>query len=191
MLTNRIVCILSATLLFTFPTESNISPFQTTQVVVKENEGMVQKDRYGLLISPIQVQFEKDRIEFEKKKAEEEKIQTTKCIKEQKNEPEWQEFVVSFYTGLEEENSIHGNVDCKGRPLEKGVIANNVLPLGTKIFLEKDYGIRTVSDKGGQNFNSLNYIDLYVARLDGETREQWKHRANSYGVKRLKGYIVK
>jgi 3D (Asp-Asp-Asp) domain-containing protein len=182
---------LSITLLFTFPTESNISPFQTTQVVVKDTEGMVHKDRFGLLINPIQEQFEKDKLELDKKKTEKERLRNQKELEEQKiNEPQWQEFTVSFYTGLEEENSIHGNVDCKGKPLERGVIANNVLPLGTKIFLEKDYGLRIVSDKGGNNFNNSNHIDLYVTRLDGETREQWKKRANSYGVKKIRGYIV-
>lgn len=194
MLANRIVCFLSITLLFTFPTEKNVSPFQTTQVVVKDNEGMVQTDKLGLLVNPIFEKLEKDKIEFEQKKAEEDKLklQKQKELEEQKkNEIEWQEFTVSFYTGLEEENSIHGNVDCKGRPLERGVIANNVLPLGTKIFLEKDYGTRIVSDKGGRNFNNSNHIDLYVAKLDGETREQWKARANSYGVKKIRGYIVK
>jgi 3D (Asp-Asp-Asp) domain-containing protein len=143
-----------------------------------------------LRITKFMEQFEKQKLENEKK-AEEERLKRQKELDEQKkNEPQWQEFIVSFYTGLEEENSIHGNVDCKGRPLERGVIANNVLPLGTKIFLEKDYGIRVVSDKGGSNFNSSNHIDLYVARLDEETREQWKHRANSYGIRKIMGYII-
>ena len=189
----RIVCLLSTSLLFTYPTNIQ-APFHSLaeQSIEKQIDNeMVHKNKLGLLINPIFEKLEKDKIEFEQKKTEE-LLRSQHELEEQKiNEPKWQEFIVSFYTGLEEENSIHGNVDCKGRPLERGVIANNVLPLGTKIFLEKDYGIRTVSDKGGSNFNSSNHIDLYVARLDGETKEQWKHRANSYGVKRLKGYIVK
>jgi 3D (Asp-Asp-Asp) domain-containing protein len=189
MLKNRIVCLLSITLLFTFPIESNISPFQTTQVVVKDNKGMVHRDRFGLLINPIQEQFEKDRIELVKKKNKDQKITELDKVKE--NNIEWQEFIVTFYTGLDEENSIYGAVNCRRLPLEKGMVANNILPYGTKIYLENDYGVRTVSDTGGKNFNSSNRIDMFVERRDGETKEQWRKRAESYGIKHIRGYIIK
>jgi 3D (Asp-Asp-Asp) domain-containing protein len=177
------------TLLFTIPTESSISPFQTTQVVVKDNEGMVHKDRFGLLISPIQEQFEKYRIELDKNKNKDQNTNELEKVKE--DNIDWQEFIVTFYTGLDEENSKYGAVNCRRLPLEKGMVANNILPYGTKIYLENDYGVRTVSDTGGSNFNSSNRIDLFVARWNGETKEQWRKRAESYGIKKIKGYIIK
>jgi len=184
----RIVCLLSTSLLFTYPTNVQ-APFHSLaeQSIEKQIDVEMVQD---FKLKSFEIQFEKDKLELEKKESKEQKTNELKNVKEDDN-IEWQEFIVTFYTGLEEENSIHGNVDCKGRPLERGVIANNILPLGTKIFLEKDYGTRIVSDKGGSNFNSSNQIDMYVERWDGETREQWKKRANSYGVKKLRGYIVK
>lgn len=182
---------LSGTLLFTVPT-SNLKPFQATEQSIEKQvdlNGVVQVNEMGLIKHPIQVQYEKKKLENEKK-AEEERLK--KELEEQKkNEPEWQEFIVSFYTGLDEENSIHGAVNCRNLPLERGMVANNVLPYGTKIFLDNDYGIRTVADTGGNNFNSSNRIDLFVARRDGETEDQWKARAYSYGIQKVKGYIIK
>lgn len=183
---NRLMCVV---LPLFFVSPSTLTPFHNQAWQLIENKADNKEMVQDLRLKKFQELFEKDKLKIEKNKVEEPKINDLEKTKE--NNIEWQEFIVTFYTGLEEENSIHGNVDCKGRPLERGVIANNILPLGTKIFLEKDYGIRTVSDKGGNNFNSSNHIDMYVERWNGETREQWKKRANSYGVKKLKGYILK
>ena len=81
MLMNRIVCLLSSTLLFTFPTGSNISPFLPTEQSIEKQidlNGMVQDIR----LKNFMEQVEKDKIELEKKKAEEAKRQ--KELEEQK-----------------------------------------------------------------------------------------------------------
>jgi 3D (Asp-Asp-Asp) domain-containing protein len=192
MLKNRIVCILSMTLLFTFPTESNISPFQTTQVVVKDNEGMVHKDRFGLLINPIQEQFKKDKLEFEKKKAEELKIQKEKEIqKQKKNEPQWQEFILTYYSGLQCENSPKGAITCTGKKLQPYMIANNTYSLGTQIYLE-GYGTKVVADRGSNKyFNNDIRLDVYIERDINESDSHYFNRVNKMGVKKIRGYIVK
>jgi len=190
---NRLMCMV---LPLFFVSPSTLKPFnnQAWQLIENkaDNKEMVLKtDKLGLLINPVQEQFKKDKIELERKKVEELKLQKEKVIQEHKKEPQWQEFIVTFYTGLDEENSKYGAVNCRKLPLERGMVANNVLPYGTKIYLDNDYGIRTVSDTGGKNFNSSNRIDLFVAKYDNETKEQWRKRAESYGIKHIKGYIIK
>ena len=190
----RIMAILSTTLIFSTSGLSE-TPFHAlaTEVVKDNNIGMVQVDRFGLLIEPIFEKLEKDKIEFEQKKAEEEQLTKQKELEEQKkNEPQWQEYIVSYYTGLDEENFEGcGGRNCLNKPLERGMIANNSLPLGTKIFLDNDYGTRTVQDRGSSRFNDSNRIDLYVERWSGESKEQWKKRAESYGIRHIRGYIIK
>jgi hypothetical protein len=181
----------SISLLFTYPTVQ--TPFHSLaeQSIEKQidNNGMVQMQ--DIRLKTFLEQYEKTKEENIIKKVKE--IKKQKELEKQKNnESEWQTFIVSFYTGLDEENFEGcGGRNCLNQPLEKGMIANNSLPMGTKIFLDNDYGIRTVADKGSSRFNSENRIDLYVTRWDGETREQWKHRAESYGIKTIRGYIVK
>lgn len=171
-----------------FISPSTLTPFHNQAWQHIENKAdkqeMVQIDRFGLLINSIQEQIEKDRIEFEKQKAEKENES-----KEQNKE--WQEFIVSFYTGLDEENSIYGAVNCRMKPLERGMVANNTLPYGTKIYLDNDYGIRTVADTGGVNFNTSNRIDMFVEKRDDENEHQWKKRSDSYGIRYIRGYIIK
>ena len=148
--TKWLMLTLSGTLLFTTSAQSSIIPFQpTTRQLIEnkvDNNGMVQ----DLRLKKFMEQVEKDKAELEKKKAEEEvKKQKEKKIEEQKkNEPQWQTFIVSFYTGLDEENYDGcGGRNCLNQPLERGMIANNSLPMGTKIFLDNDYGVRTVQDR--------------------------------------------
>lgn len=180
----RIACLLSTSLLFTYPNmQTPFLPMATEVVKNSNDKEMVQDFR----LKKLQIQFEKDREEIEKNKKQQ--ININKDNEE--NEPKWQEFIVSFYTGLDEENSKYGAVNCRKLPLERGMVANNILPYGTQIYLDNDYGIRTVEDTGSKIFNSSNRIDLYVARWDGETKEQWKRRAESYGIKKIQGYIIK
>ena len=57
-------------------------------------------------------------------------------MQKQKNEPQWQEFVLTFYTSLESENSSAGGVTCQNKRLSRGGVANNVIPQNTKLYLE-------------------------------------------------------
>ena len=189
---NRTMCLsmvlLSSSLLFTIPT-ATMTPLANNIKEEANVDIMVHKDRFGLVINPVQEQFEKDRIELEKKKGEELKLQKEKGLKEQKKEPQWQEFVLTFYTSLDNENG-YGAVTCQQKPLSRGMVANNIHSLGTQIYLE-EYGIRTVADHGGENFNVYHRLDVFVARRDGESDYQYKKRTLSYGEKHVQGYIIK
>lgn len=97
---------------------------------------------------------------------------------------------VTYYTDLPQENSYeYGGVNATGEPLEKGMVANNNLPLGTKIYVE-GYGLKTVEDRGSdRHFSQLNRIDIFVPRVNGETDSEYYTRVNNLGRDKLKGYI--
>jgi 3D (Asp-Asp-Asp) domain-containing protein len=181
---------LSGTLLFTTPT-SNLKPFQTTEQSVEKQadiNGMVHKNNLGLIKHPIETQFENKKLENEKKKAEEQK---QKELEQKKNEPEWQEFILTFYSGLACENSPKGNITCTGKKLESDMIANNVYKLGTQIYLE-GYGQKVVADRGSnKHFGTSNRLDVYIEKEPNESESHYLKRVNSYGVKKVKGYVIK
>jgi 3D (Asp-Asp-Asp) domain-containing protein len=188
MLTNRIACLLSTTLLFTFPVESNVSPFQTEQSIEKQIDlnGVVRKNSLGFIEHPIFIQFEKDKEELEKKKAEEQQIK----LEHKKNEPEWQEFILTFYTSLDMENG-YGAITSQGKRLSRGGVANNVIPQNTKIYLDK-WGEVTVNDKGSNKHFSVDYrLDVFIEKEPNESNKEYSRRVNSYGVQKVKGYIIK
>lgn len=99
-------------------------------------------------------------------------------------------FILTFYTSLIEENSDAGPVTCNGSKLREGIVANNVLPQGTKIST-KEYGELIVADRGGGNFDVRHRLDVFVSRKGGESDYQYKRRVNSMGKVKVTGYIVK
>lgn len=128
------------------------------------------------------------------------------------NTPEWQEikklrglrdtyglkstehtkltFELSFYTDLNCENG-YGNLTASGKILKDGMIANNFLPFGTKVYLE-DYGMKTVEDVGSEEyFTSINKIDVLVPRNYGESDGEYYRRVNNMGRRYVTGYIFK
>jgi 3D (Asp-Asp-Asp) domain-containing protein len=110
---------------------------------------------------------------------------------QKKNEPELKEFILTFYTSLESENSSAGAVTCQNKPLLPGGVANNVIPQNTKIYLE-NYGQVIVNDKGSDKYFSVdNRLDVFIEREPGENDREYSHRVNSYGVQKVQGYIVK
>lgn len=193
MIGKRLLCLLGSLNLIITPVSAITTTPPSVRIIETQiDNNVVNKNVLEIKKHPIFEKLEKDKIEFEQKKAEEERLRKEQELEEQKkNEPVWQEFIVSFYTGLDEENSIYGAVNCRHLPLERGMVANNVLPYGTKIYLDNDFGTRTVEDTGSKIFNDSNRIDLYVARNDGETKEQWRKRAESYGIRHIWGYIIK
>lgn len=187
---NRIMCLLSCAFLFNIYNTIASTPFYTlaTDVVEDNNMEILHKDNLGLIINPIQLKYEKD-------KAESDKIKTEKLaqeeIKNQKNKPQWEEFILTFYTSLESENSSAGAVTCQNKPLSRGGVANNIIPQNTELYLE-GYGKVIVNDKGSNKyFNVDNRLDVFIEREPGESDGQYKHRVNSYGVQKVNGYILK
>lgn len=98
-------------------------------------------------------------------------------------------FYLSFYTDLPEHNG-GWTVTATGDKLTYGVVANNVWPLYTKIYLE-GYGTMTVKDRGGAHFYNRYRLDVFIPRKSGETNKQYTARVWSLGRKTTKGRILK
>ena len=189
---NRTVCLsmvlLSSSLLFTIPTNT-MTPFLANNIKEKYEANKIEMVQ-DLRLNKFQEQYRKDNMELEKKKAEEVKRQ--KQLEEQKNnEPEWQEFILTFYTSLESENSSAGAVTCQNKPLSRGGVANNVIPQNTKIYLNK-WGEVIVNDKGSnKHFSVDTRLDVYIPRESGENDTQYSRRVNKMGKQKVYGYIIK
>lgn len=100
------------------------------------------------------------------------------------------DIILTFYTSLAEENGGYAGITCTGGKLTPGMVANNVLPLGTEIHTS-EFGTLTVSDRGGNNFNTIHRLDVFIARSDGESDWEYKKRVNDMGKVKIKGYIAK
>jgi 3D (Asp-Asp-Asp) domain-containing protein len=172
---------LSTSLLITTPVKGSITPFQPTTDVVENNNinGMVNKN-------PMIEKLEKDKIEFEQKKIE-------KQIEEQKkNESKWQEFELTFYTSLSEENSGNGtkSVTCTGGKLYDGVVASNYYKLNTKIKLQ-GWGEVVVADRGSDKYFNNDYrLDVYIPRNSNESDSHYHARVEKMGKIKVKGRII-
>lgn len=111
-----------------------------------------------------------------------------KIQEEEERRSKMVEFTLTFYTTLDEENGW-GPINCLGEPLAQGMVANNVLPIGTKIDLG-EYGVVEVRDRGGSNFDVMHRIDYLVMRNPGESDSEYFKRVNNYGIKKVMGYII-
>ena len=98
-------------------------------------------------------------------------------------------FEVSFYSDLNCENGF-GNITATGKTLEDGMIANNFLEFGTKIYVE-GLGLKTVEDRGSYKyFYDVDKIDVFVPRNYGESDGEYYKRVNNLGRKNMVGYIL-
>ena len=98
-------------------------------------------------------------------------------------------FHISFYTSLACENGGYANMTASGKKLADGMVANNQLPFGTKIYVE-GYGLKTVEDRGSSKyFTDETKIDIFVPRQKGESDTEYRKRVNAMGRKNIKGYI--
>lgn len=98
-------------------------------------------------------------------------------------------FEISFYSDLNCENGF-GNITATGKTLEGGMIANNFLEFGTKVYIE-GLGLKTVEDRGSKKyFNAVNKADVFVPRNHGESDSEYYKRVNNLGRKYIDGYIL-
>ncbi|AQR94347.1 3D domain-containing protein [Clostridium saccharoperbutylacetonicum] len=154
----------------------------TEEIIKDKPQAIIHSKELHLIENPIEIQYKKDKQEEMKKKS---------LLKENVNSPEWKEFILTFYTSLDFENSSAGAVTCENKPLIPGGVANNVIPLNTKIYLE-NYGQVVVNDRGShEHFDTANRLDVFIEREPGESDKQYAHRINSYGVQKVQGYILK
>lgn len=96
-------------------------------------------------------------------------------------------FKLSFYSNLPEDNGGYTNT-ASGAPLEYGVVASNVYPFGTKIYVE-GYGMMTVKDRGGSHFNDPTRLDVYIPPKSGESKSDYKKRLLQLGRQTKQGTI--
>jgi 3D (Asp-Asp-Asp) domain-containing protein len=125
-------------------------------------------------------------VKLRQKKIEQEEKERLEKIQQEKNNKikqmgfsrggEIQEInlTLSFYTDLPEENSGY-RTTCLGEKPRYGMVANNVLPLGTEIYIE-GMGNFKVSDHGGNDFNSISRLDVLIEREPNETKYEYKKR---------------
>lgn len=181
-----LMCFIMIILLFNSYNPSTVTPFHAlaTEVVEGKNMEMVHNDDIKLIENLIEIQYEKNK----EKELENIELNKNKEI-EKKNEPQWKEFILTFYTSLESENSSAGAVTCENKPLMQGGVANNVIPQNTKIYLA-GYGQVIVNDKGSDKYFGVdNRLDVFIERESGENDRQYAKRVNSYGIQRVQGYV--
>lgn len=97
-------------------------------------------------------------------------------------------FNLTYYTDLPIENG-GWTVTATGDKLVFGVVANNVWPLYTKIYLE-GYGTMTVKDRGGSEFYTKNRLDVFIPRKSGESNSAYLYRVNMMGRRTVKGRVL-
>lgn len=98
-------------------------------------------------------------------------------------------FEITFYTSLNEENG-YGGITASGKKLgDTMVLASNVYPFGTIIYLE-GFGELEVQDRGGVEFDSENRLDVYIPRQSGESDAEYKKRVIEYGRRSVSGKIL-
>lgn len=97
-------------------------------------------------------------------------------------------FYLSFYTNLPSENG-GWTVTATGDTLKYGMVANNVYPFYTKIYLE-GYGTMRVMDRGGSDFNSRSRLDVFIPRRSGESSSAYLRRVNNMGRRTARGRVL-
>lgn len=99
------------------------------------------------------------------------------------------EFTLTFYTYLSEENGEYEGLNAMGSKIRYGQVASNVYSFNTAIELD-GYGKFIVADRGGNEFNSPNRLDVYIPREEGESRTDYYNRVNAMGRVKVKGWIL-
>jgi len=189
---NMLMCLLSFLFTFNNYNVSTITPFNVLVTEAVENNNNIEmvhkssKENIEIIENPITIKYKK----FKQEELEKE-MQRKKHDEEKKKAPEYKEFILTFYTSLESENSSAGAVTCQNKPLSPGGVANNVIPQNTRIHLE-GYGQVVVNDRGSDKYFGVdNRLDVYIPRESGESDKQYSLRVNSYGIQRVQGYIIK
>lgn len=99
---------------------------------------------------------------------------------------------VTFYCAIDDDIN-GGGITCHEVPARYGIVASNVYPQGTKIYLPSIDKNRcfVVADKGGSDFDRYDRLDLFIERLPGEDDETYKKRAYSLGIRNnIQAYVI-
>lgn len=158
----------------------------------KAEELAAQKDR-----EQKEAEAKAERLEEEQKASEAaakaSKLAASEPVKKTETKPSSTQttnmtFKLTFYTDLPEDNG-GWTITATGDKLTYGVVANNVFPFYTKIYLE-GYGTMTVKDRGGSNFNTRSRLDVFIPRKSGESNTTYRNRVYSMGIRTVQGRVL-
>lgn len=178
MFKRGLCCLLLPTLLLTSP--SNIVPLKTKPLMDREFNNSYY------IHNELDKHLEEYLKEQENIKAEEIRSKELE-IKKQRQAEAYIEFELTFYTFKECVDGINAKTCHSDRPYQ-GIVASNVYPQGTIIYLE-NWGEVLVWDRGGENFNSQNRLDVFLEPMQGESLDDCSKRAFELGHIFTKGYI--
>ena len=147
--------------------EKGIIPYKTTY-----EKDMLNEISNGL------INQQRERARQDEIKRQEEVVEST------------MDFILTFYTSLDCENGYGNGITCTGSKMYDGIVANNILKLGTIIKLD-GFGEVTVGDRGGRNFNTSNRLDVYIPKLSSESNSEYYRRVQKMGKIVVKGRIIK
>lgn len=189
----RLSWVCSLSFLLTSNTINYPTPTFVAVQCVGEVDSVLKRDyrnfynEYLFKYEEVQIQKEIQK-QIEQERLRQEELERRR-IEEEKSKIEWIEFELTFYTSLPSENGGY-TVTCLGEELKYGMVANNILDLGTEIYLE-GWGTFTNSDKGGSNFDVIHRLDVLIERNYGESDSDYLKRVNNMGRVKVMGYIVK
>lgn len=192
----------------TIMTSSIPMPFEKAKGLVEDD---IQIEKLELLDEPhayktpkmvmMEKEFEKHRIEREKKLEEERlrKLEEEKLRKEEERQ-RWLEqntktFVLTYYGSTVNECGNDLGITASGKKVQSGMVASPpCLSFGTQIQIGDN--VYVVEDRGHPDFIKQNNdgsirLDVYIPRLSGESTAQYEKRVNDMGVKRVQGVILR
>ena len=185
-------------------TSSIPMPFEKAKGLVEDD---IQIEKLELLDEPhayktpkmvmMEKEFEKHRIEREKK-LEEERLR--KEEEERQAHQRWLEqntktFVLTYYGSTVNECGNDLGITASGKKVQSGMVASPpCLSFGTQIQIGDN--VYVVEDRGHPDFIKQNNdgsirLDVYIPRLSGESTSQYEKRVNDMGVKRVQGVILR
>lgn len=184
---------LSSTLFFTIPT-LNAKPFLANNIKEEANIEMVHKDIFGLLINPVQEQYEKDKLESNRIKNEKIKQDELEKQKDIENSHE-RTFIVSYYGATESECGNSHFITSSGIPVQEGHIAvPKEIPFRSKVIINGVEYLAT--DRGNPRYicildNNDIRVDIFVPRLNSEINSDYKYekRIAKMGIKKVVGKL--
>ena len=195
----------------TIMTSSIPMPFEKAKGLVEDD---IQIEKLELLDEPhayktpkmvmMEKEFEKHRIEREKKLEEERlrKLEEERLRKEEERpaHQRWLEqntktLVLTYYGRTVNECGNDLGITASGKKVQSGMVASPpCLSFGTQIQIGDN--VYVVEDRGHPDFIKQNNdgsirLDVYIPRLSGESTAQYEKRVNDMGVKRVQGVILR
>lgn len=197
-ITCYIMILFSSSLLFTtflFPIKYELKE-ENKKINIKNFKNNVFEDRIEIQ-TKLETYIEKfKRLEKIKEENKKKELLLIKKKKENlKEKREYHDFVLTFYGLLKKECGKIDGITASNKKIKKGMVASpKNIPFGTEIVIENEKYV--VEDRGDKKYIKVNNdgsirLDVYVPRNQDENDDEYDKRIQSYGVKRVNGYILK